>query len=347
MNNTVHIVSYAYDENLGGIFFTNALIPYLLDRTMQKHKINPKDSPRAWIKFQEAAEKLKKTLSINPAVPFEIPSLMNDIDVNFIVKREDFNSKITDLIERIPTPILKALETANIKKEDLFAVEALGGGARVPLVKSKIVETLGKEISQTLNLDECFAIGTAYYAKMLNGEDKELEVSDVTPCEISASWKEGDQDKTQILFKHFSQAPSISSFLVNVNGHNTVKIGSDECTVGTIDLDIGENNQSNVEVTLSLSQSATVVFNGAKIIKPQDAQENAPQIQLTTTFSFNGDISPGKLDEFKKTLKERSSIDFESEYNNSNQILTLSTCDRTGKRRVLVHAGLEEISYNK
>ena len=54
-----------------------------------------------------------------------------------------------------------------------------------------------------------------------------------------------------------------------------------------------------------------------------------------------------ELDEFKKTLKERSSIDFESEYNNSNQILTLSTCDRTGKRRVLVHAGLEEISYNK
>ena len=64
-------------------------------------------------------------------------------------------------------------------------------------------------------------------------------------------------------------------------------------------------------------------------------------------YAINTSITENELDEFKTTLKERSSMDFESEYDNTNQVLTLSTCDRTGKKRVLVHAGLEEIRYNQ
>ena len=64
-------------------------------------------------------------------------------------------------------------------------------------------------------------------------------------------------------------------------------------------------------------------------------------------YAINTSITENELDEFKKTLKERSNMEFESEYDNSNQILTLSACDRTGKKRVLVHAGLDEINYNK
>ena len=64
-------------------------------------------------------------------------------------------------------------------------------------------------------------------------------------------------------------------------------------------------------------------------------------------YAINTSITENELDEFKTTLKERSSMDFESEHENTNQVLTLSTCDRTGKKRVLVHAGLEEIHYNQ
>ena len=61
-------------------------------------------------------------------------------------------------------------------------------------------------------------------------------------------------------------------------------------------------------------------------------------------YAINTSIKQNELDEFKKTLESRSSIKFESEYKTANQILTLSTCDRTGKKRVLIHAGLEEIN---
>ena len=80
--NYVQIVSYTYDDHLGGALFTAELIPYLFARTIEKYKIDPRKNPRAWIRFQDEAEKLKKTLSINPAVPFDVPCLMNDVDVN-------------------------------------------------------------------------------------------------------------------------------------------------------------------------------------------------------------------------------------------------------------------------
>ena len=62
-------------------------------------------------------------------------------------------------------------------------------------------------------------------------------------------------------------------------------------------------------------------------------------------YSINTSITQNEFDEFKQTLSKRSKIDFVSDYNGSNQILTLSTCDRSGKRRVLVHAALEEVNY--
>ncbi len=63
-------------------------------------------------------------------------------------------------------------------------------------------------------------------------------------------------------------------------------------------------------------------------------------------YSINTSIAENELDEFKTTLKTRSSMDFESECDYTNQILTLSTCDRTGKKRILVHAGLQELQYD-
>lgn len=63
-------------------------------------------------------------------------------------------------------------------------------------------------------------------------------------------------------------------------------------------------------------------------------------------YAINTSINEENLDEFAQNVKQRSSLNFECEYANSSQILTLSTCDRTGKKRVLVHAALDSIEYN-
>ena len=60
-------------------------------------------------------------------------------------------------------------------------------------------------------------------------------------------------------------------------------------------------------------------------------------------YSINTNIQASNYHEFVNTLKQRSKNDFNTEYTSSNQILTLSTCDSSGKNRILVHAALKEI----
>lgn len=48
-----------------------------------------------------------------------------------------------------------------LKKEDIYAVEIVGGASRIPAVKERIGKFFGKELSTTLNADEAVARGCA------------------------------------------------------------------------------------------------------------------------------------------------------------------------------------------
>lgn len=48
-----------------------------------------------------------------------------------------------------------------LKKEDIYAVEIVGGASRIPAIKERISKFFGKELSTTLNADEAVARGCA------------------------------------------------------------------------------------------------------------------------------------------------------------------------------------------
>lgn len=60
-------------------------------------------------------------------------------------------------------------------------------------------------------------------------------------------------------------------------------------------------------------------------------------------YSTNTGITEKEFSDFIKTLKQKSKRAFDCEFENTDKILTLSTCNSTGKKRVLVHAALTEI----
>lgn len=90
---------------------------------------------------------------------------------------------------------------------------------------------------------------------------------------------------------------------------------------------------NNINITV-YTQEKIMSFDvfSSYIIEPED-------------IAIDTRINEENLSEFKQNMKKRSQKNFEGEYLNSNQILTLSTCDRSGKNRVLVHAGLNKIDY--
>ena len=244
--------SFASDETIGGSFFTEPLYEYLLEKVQEKYKIDPRTNQRALLRFRNATEKAKKTLSANPVVIFEVPSLMNDIDVSITIKRDEYNELIQKLLEKIAGPIETALEKANLKKEDINTVEVLGGGSRVPSVKSQIKEIFGCEPMMSLDLDECFAIGAGYLAAQLSGTNIGLEIQDICPYSIEIH-DESKEEKTKIM-NEFSIIPSEASFSIPVTKEAKISILSNKNEIGELSISTQSEESMNVDVSLSLDK---------------------------------------------------------------------------------------------
>lgn len=56
----------------------------------------------------------------------------------------------------------------DLKNEDIYAVEIVGGASRIPAVKEQISKFFGKELSTTLNADEAVTRGCALQVWLLS-----------------------------------------------------------------------------------------------------------------------------------------------------------------------------------
>jgi hypothetical protein len=75
------------------------------------------------LRFRQLTDRLKKGLMVNPMMPFEVQNLL-DRDINFLVKREDFEARIYNLLGPSARP------RAGVVKDDLFTIEVCGPAAR-------------------------------------------------------------------------------------------------------------------------------------------------------------------------------------------------------------------------
>jgi molecular chaperone DnaK (HSP70) len=154
------------------------------------------------LRFRQAADRLKKGLTVNLVIPFEVQNLL-DHDINFLVKREDFEATIADLISRICVPVEQAPEPAGVAKDSLFAIEFHGGASRVAAVKAEIRQIFGRDPTQTLNPDECFALGGGFQAVIVHPHyHVKVNVTDVSQHRVNIEWfEEVGEDSPEVRFQ--------------------------------------------------------------------------------------------------------------------------------------------------
>lgn len=70
------------------------------------------------------------------------------------------------IIPVISTPPAYRFFYPELKKEDIYAVEIVGGASRIPSIKERISKFFGKELSTTLNADEAVARGCALQVRL-------------------------------------------------------------------------------------------------------------------------------------------------------------------------------------
>uniref|UniRef100_A0A8C1DB60 Heat shock protein 4a n=1 Tax=Cyprinus carpio carpio TaxID=630221 RepID=A0A8C1DB60_CYPCA len=185
------VLGSAFDPELGGKDFDEVLVKHFCEEFAQKYKLDVRSKPRALVRLYQECEKLKKLMSANSSdLPLNIECFMNDIDVSGTFNRAKFEESCADLLDKVEAPLRSIMEQTRLKKDDIYAVEIIGGASRIPAIKERISKYFGKELSTTLNADEAVARGCALQCAILSPAFKvrEFSITDVVPYPISLKW---------------------------------------------------------------------------------------------------------------------------------------------------------------
>uniref|UniRef100_A0A671WAY2 Heat shock protein family A (Hsp70) member 4 like n=1 Tax=Sparus aurata TaxID=8175 RepID=A0A671WAY2_SPAAU len=191
------VLATAFDPYLGGRNFDEVLVDYFCEEFKGKYKLNVRDNPRALLRLHQECEKLKKLMSANSSdLPLNIECFMNDIDVTSRMNRGHFEEMSAQYLMRVEMPLKTALEQSKLSRDDIYAVEIVGGATRSPAIKERISKFFGKDVSTTLNADEAVARGCALQCAILSPAFKvrEFSITDVVPFPITLRWKSPTDD---------------------------------------------------------------------------------------------------------------------------------------------------------
>jgi heat shock 70kDa protein 4 len=249
------VKSTAYDRHFGGRDFDKALVDHLAAEFKEKYKIDIKTNPKALVRVAAAAEKLKKILSANQQAPINIESLMNDVDVATMMKREELEALVEPLLKRVHVPLEQALAEAKLTKDDIDIIELVGGCTRVPALKERIQKFFGKGLSFTLNQDEAIARGCAFSCAILSPvfRVRDFAIHDIVNYPIEFTWEKSpdipDEDTSLTVFNKGNTMPStkILTFYRKEVFNLEAKYAQPELLPGKVNPWIGRFSVKNVK----------------------------------------------------------------------------------------------------
>jgi len=205
------VLATAFDPFLGGRNFDRALADHFAVEFKDQYKIDVSQNKRARIRLTTECEKLKKLLSSNSGrMTMNIECLMDDKDVRGYMTRSDFEVMCAPLFDRVAVPLKSVLETSKLSKDDIYAIEIVGGSTRIPKVKQLIHEIFAKDASTTLNADEAVARGCGLQCAMLSPtfRVRDFTVIETCPYSITLKWSSTlEPDSEMEIFPAHHQAP--------------------------------------------------------------------------------------------------------------------------------------------
>jgi len=166
---SVTMLGEAYDRVVSGREMDRMIIDMFAESLKKQGAMDPLSSPKAMLKLEEAATKVKKTISVVDEARGTAECVVEDFDLNCDVKRDAFEAQLAPWADKVNEVVARALSAAELSLADVEYVEIVGGVSRVPWLQRALREAFGgKELSTTLNADEAVARGCAWQAAMLS-----------------------------------------------------------------------------------------------------------------------------------------------------------------------------------
>ncbi len=235
----IEIKASTGDNFLGGEDFTEALIGPLLqkiklsDPTVQ---LAPMGTDAA--RLRGLADRFKCELSTNKEVRGDFN--LNNQQHQLIINEDEYEAACATLLDRLKTPVERAVRDARLKPSEISEVILVGGATRMPLVRKLATRLFGRFPNVTVHPDHAIALGAATQAALVarNAALDEVLLTDVCPYSLGIAVSETSATG-QMVLDIFS--PIIErNVIVPVSRVKSYSTASDNQTVVELEIFQGE-----------------------------------------------------------------------------------------------------------
>jgi molecular chaperone DnaK (HSP70) len=177
------VLSTAGDTHLGGDDFDALLGERILAAVPRSAGAVRADDPYVLQAVRAAAEGLKIRLSTETTATLEL-DLGARGKVSLSVTRAEFEGAIAPLVQRTLDCVQRAIKDAGLRLDQVDDIVLVGGSTRVPLVRARLEQLIGKAPHTGVDPDLAVALGASIQADVLAGNDRSLLLLDVIPLSL-------------------------------------------------------------------------------------------------------------------------------------------------------------------
>ena len=179
------------DNALGGEDFNELLIDQMFKAFRAKWQVaNKGDEPQLYYRLRDQAERARRELSSAQSATLRI--VWRDELFEHTVTAEEFERLSAGLLDRLRTPVVRALRDCNLRAEELKEIILVGGATRMPVVRKAVARMFGRFPATRVNPEEAVALGAAVQAglKARDTALREVVLTDVCPYSLGVDTAE-------------------------------------------------------------------------------------------------------------------------------------------------------------
>lgn len=218
------VIATGGDTFLGGVDFDDRLMQHVLQTFVDETDVDVSYDRSAVTRIRDASEQAKIALSDSPSTDIHLKDICEDddgelVDLNMTITRDTLEGLTVDLIDRSIATCERILQEAGSNREDVDEMLLVGGQSRMPLVRMKLEQFIGKPPSHKVHPDEAVAIGAAIMAHSLSSKSgpQDMTLLDVLPMAIGINKVDGTM---HVLFAKNQPLPDYKTRMLTTSKDN-------------------------------------------------------------------------------------------------------------------------------